>query len=98
MAGEIRAALRSGSPEARPGPDARALLAALGGRANVLGLETAPGRLLLRLARTESIDARALAGPGVRGVAHPGGAAVHVLVEGPVEDTAAPLRTLLAGA
>jgi PTS system N-acetylglucosamine-specific IIC component len=98
VAGEIRAALRTAPPQTRPGLDAGALLAALGGRANVLGLETAPGRLLLRLARLEGIDETALAGPGVRGVARPGGAAMHLLVEGPVEDTAAPLRALLAGA
>jgi PTS system N-acetylglucosamine-specific IIC component len=98
VAGEIRAALRTGPAEARRGPDAGALLAALGGRANVLELETAPGRLLLRLARVESINETALAGPGVRGIARPGGAAVHVLVAGPVEDAAAPLRALIAGA
>jgi PTS system N-acetylglucosamine-specific IIC component len=98
VAGEIRAALRTAPPGARPGPDPRALLAALGGRANVLAVETAPGRLLLKLARVESIDAPALAGPGVRGVARPGGAALHVLVEGPVDDTAALLRALIAGA
>jgi PTS system N-acetylglucosamine-specific IIC component len=90
--------LRTAPPETRPGLDASALLAALGGRANVLAVETAPGRLLLRLARMESIDAPALAGPGVRGVARPGGATLHVLVEGPIEDTAAPLRALLGGA
>ncbi len=84
VAGEIRAALRAGPSESRPGVDAGALLAALGGRANVLELETAPGRLLLKLARVESISESALAGPG--------------MVEGPVEDTAAPLRALLAGA
>jgi PTS system N-acetylglucosamine-specific IIC component len=98
VAGEIRAALRTGPSEAQAGLDAGALLAALGGRANILELETAPGRLLLRLARVESIDETALARPGVRGVARPGGAAVHLLVAGPVEDTAAPLRALIAGA
>jgi PTS system N-acetylglucosamine-specific IIC component len=98
VAGEIRAELRTGPSESRPGVDAGALLAALGGRANVLELETAPGRLLLKLARMESISESALAGPGMRAVARPGGAMLHVLVEGPVEDAAAPLRALLAGA
>jgi PTS system N-acetylglucosamine-specific IIC component len=98
VAGEIRTALRTGPSEARPGFDAGALLAALGGHANILELETAPGRLLLMLARVDSINVAALAGPGVRGVARPGGAALHVLVAGPVEDTAAPLRALLAAA
>ncbi len=98
VAGEMRAALRTSPTEARTIVDAGALLAALGGRANIIGLDTAPGRLLLKVARVESIDETALAGPGVRGVARPGGAAVHVLVAGPVEDTAAPLRALLAGA
>ncbi len=98
VAGEIRAALRTAPPGARAGPDPSALLAALGGRANVLDLGTAPGRLLLKLARVESIDEAALRRAGVRGVARPGGAALHVLVAGPIDDTAAPLRTLLASA
>jgi len=68
------------------------------GPATVHEQQTAPGRLLLKLARLESIDATALAGRGLRGVARPGGATLHVLVEGPVDDTAAPLRALMAGA
>jgi len=98
VAGEIRTALRTAPPGAQPGPDPVALLAALGGRANVLDLQTAPGRLLLKLARMESVNATALAGRGMRGIARPGGAALHLLVEGPVDDTAAPLRALMAGA
>jgi N-acetylglucosamine PTS system EIICBA or EIICB component len=95
VAGEIRAALRSPPPAPRPG--AAALLAALGGRGNVLALATAPGRLLLTVARNEAVDAVALGELAVRGVARPAAGAVHVLVAGEVEDTAAPLRALIGG-
>jgi N-acetylglucosamine PTS system EIICBA or EIICB component len=96
VAGDIRAALRSPAAAARATPhDAAALLAALGGRDNVVGLDTAAGRLLIRTARPESVDASALGRLGIRGIAHSGAGSVQVLVAGPVEDWAAPLRRLL---
>jgi PTS system N-acetylglucosamine-specific IIC component len=81
---------------ARAEHDAAALLAALGGRANVTDLETAAGRLLIRTARPESIDEAALAKLGIRGVAHSAADRVQVLVAGVAEEWAGPLRRLLA--
>jgi PTS system N-acetylglucosamine-specific IIC component len=80
------------------GHDAQAMLAALGGRGNILKLETAAGRLLISAVRPESIDEAALRILGIRGIARPAGLAVQVLVTGGVEDTAEPLRRLLAAA
>ena len=98
VAGEIRAALRSAPlPIARAGAthDAPALLAALGGRPNVMDLETAAGRLLIRTARRELIDESALAKLGIRGIAHSAADRVQLLVAGVVEEWAEPLRRLL---
>jgi PTS system N-acetylglucosamine-specific IIC component len=98
VAGEIRAALRSAPPAVAPARaehDALALLAALGGRTNVMDLETAAGRLLIRTARPESIDEPALAKLGIRGIAHCSADRVQVLVAGVVEEWAEPLRRLL---
>jgi N-acetylglucosamine PTS system EIICBA or EIICB component len=81
---------------ARAEHDAAALLAALGGRANVTDLETAAGRLLIRTARPETIDEAALAKLGIRGVAHSAADRVQVLVAGVAEEWAGPLRRLLA--
>src|SRR5262249_15003131 len=84
VAGEIRADLRSrgSSPlpappaGAAPGPAAasvadaaRALLAALGGPANVRTVETAAGRLLVTAISFDSLDKSALSLLGIRGVA-----------------------------
>jgi PTS system N-acetylglucosamine-specific IIC component len=98
VASDIRAALRSRpiAPEASKGHDASALLKVLGGRANVLDIVAVPGRLLLKLARTDAVDDRALEALGVRGVARAGDNSLHLLVAGQVDDTATPLRALLA--
>jgi PTS system N-acetylglucosamine-specific IIC component len=97
VAGEIREALRATAHVERApnGHDAKALLKLLGGRDNVLDLAAVPGRLLLKLARADVVDERELANLGVRGVAKTN-AGLQVLVTGPVESTAAPLRALLA--
>jgi len=99
VAGEIRDALRAtATAEKVPtGHDARALLKMLGGVDNVLDLAAVPGRLLLKLARQDAIDEPGLAHLGVRGIARTGNG-VQVLVTGPVESTAAPLRALLSRA
>jgi N-acetylglucosamine PTS system EIICBA or EIICB component len=76
-------------------PDAPALLAALGGRSNVVALETAAGRLLIHAAQPESIDERALAKLGIRGIAHSAADRIQLLVAGVVEAWAEPLRRLL---
>jgi N-acetylglucosamine PTS system EIICBA or EIICB component len=80
------------------GHDAQAMLTALGGRGNVVKLETAAGRLLISTVRPESIDEAALRILGIRGIARPAGLAVQVLVTGGVEETAEPLRRLLGAA
>ena len=95
VAGEIRAAMRL-APPAPHGHASAALLAALGGRGNVLGVATAPGRLLLPVARADAVDDGALAGLGVRGVARPAAESVHVLVAGAVDETVASLRAQLS--
>jgi N-acetylglucosamine PTS system EIICBA or EIICB component len=99
VAGEIRDALRAGTTAEKvpTGHDARTLLKMLGGVDNVLDLVAVPGRLLLKLARPDAIDESGLANLGVRGVARTG-IGVQVLVAGPVEHTAAPLRALLSRA
>jgi N-acetylglucosamine PTS system EIICBA or EIICB component len=104
VAGEIRAAWRSPSTPAprnsvvadtsRP-IDAPALIAALGGRGNVLDLGTFAGRLLIRMAHPEKLDVSALTKLGIRGVARSATDAVQVLVAGPVEAWSEPLRRLL---
>jgi PTS system N-acetylglucosamine-specific IIC component len=80
------------------GHDAQAMLTALGGRGNVLKLETAAGRLLISTVRPELIDEAALRVLGIRAIARPVGLAVQVLVAGGVEETAEPLRRLLGAA
>jgi PTS system N-acetylglucosamine-specific IIC component len=93
VAGEIRTALRRGAAPREY--DVQALLQLLGGRENVKELAAVPGRLLLKLARTDIVDDRALQAFGARGVARTGADSVHVLVSGPADDTAAGLRALL---
>ena len=98
VAGEIRAALRLGPPVVptpATAPDAPALLAALGGRHNVVGVDTAAGRLLIRTARASSVDEAALGSLGIRGLARCAADSFQLLVAGPVEEWAEPLRRLL---
>ncbi len=107
VAGEIRDALRlnggsapvaAAAEAAPPGaarPDLTSLLAALGGRGNVLDLETAAGRLLVRTARPGSIDEAALKKLGIRGIARSTEDRIQLLITGPAEDWAASLRRLL---
>jgi N-acetylglucosamine PTS system EIICBA or EIICB component len=96
VAGEIRAALRSAGP-AMPAPsiDAPGLLAALGGRDNVIDLATFAGRLLIRTARPGQVDESALAKLGIRGIARTAADSIQVLVAGPIEQWSDPLRRLL---
>jgi PTS system N-acetylglucosamine-specific IIC component len=96
IAGEIREALRAPTITSLQQPDDEALLAALGGAANVVALATAPGRILVTTAHDERVNPGALTGPGVRAVARPGNRSVHVLLAGPVEHTVERLRALIA--
>jgi PTS system N-acetylglucosamine-specific IIC component len=100
VAGDIRTALRAlagaGRTEAAPAAvDAPALMAALGGRDNVVDLATSANRLLIRTARPDRVDAPALAKLGVRGIAHSAVDSIQVLIAGPAEKWAEPLRRLL---
>jgi PTS system N-acetylglucosamine-specific IIC component len=98
VAGEIRSVLRSpvaSMPAAPPAIDAPGLLAALGGRENVVDFETLAGRLWVRTARPGRIDESALRSLGIRGIAHSAADSIQVLVAGPVEQWSDPLRRLL---
>ncbi len=110
VAGEIRSALHGSASSAAvpaaaasaaapalgaPAPDAGALLAALGGRANVLAVEAAASRLRVSVGDTARVDRAAIRGLGLRGMATPNAGCVHVIV-GPAAGAAcAALRRLL---
>jgi PTS system N-acetylglucosamine-specific IIC component len=80
---------------ATPAPDAGALLAALGGRANVLAVEAAASRLRVSVGDAALVDRAAIRGLGLRGMATPEAGCVHVIV-GPAAGAAcAALRRLL---
>ncbi len=86
VAGEIRAALRSASAMAKfPEHDASALLAALGGRVNIIDIDSGAGRILIRTARPELVDPSALTRLDIRSIAHSGAASMQLLIAGPVE-------------
>ncbi|HWX31744.1 MAG TPA: N-acetylglucosamine-specific PTS transporter subunit IIBC [Steroidobacteraceae bacterium] len=99
VAGEIRAALRTTAPAATASApqviDAPGLLAAVGGRDNVVDITTAAGRLLIRTARPEKVDESALGRLAIRGIARSAPDRLQVLVAGPVEAWDGPLRRLL---
>ena len=82
-------------PVATPAVDAEALLAALGGRANVRAVEAAASRLRVSVSDAALIDRDAIRGLGLRGTAIPAAGCVHVIV-GPAANAAcAALRKLL---
>jgi PTS system N-acetylglucosamine-specific IIC component len=101
VAGEIRAARRS-PPVSAPSPaigasgviDAQGLLAAVGGRDNVVEFGTFAGRLLFRIVRAERVDESALRRLGIRGLARSAADRVQVLVAG-AGNWDEPLRRLL---
>jgi N-acetylglucosamine PTS system EIICBA or EIICB component len=100
VAGDIRAALRKPSPSPSPADaprviDAQGLLAAVGGRDNVVDIGTFANRLLIRTVRPERVDESALGRLGIRGIAHSAADRIQVLVAGPVEAWGEPLRRLL---
>jgi PTS system N-acetylglucosamine-specific IIC component len=72
------------------------LLAALGGRANVRGVEPASSRLRIAVGSSGAIDSAAIRKLGMRGVAVAADDCVHVIVGPPAEAAAASLRELLA--
>ena len=75
--------------------DARALLAALGGGANVHSVATAASRLRIGLEDATRLDRAALGALGLRGVALPRPDCVHLIVGPQAEAAAAALRQLL---
>ena len=77
-------------------PNASAMLAALGGRRNVAGIESQAGRVLVGIADPKLVDEPALRALGIRGVARPAAGSLQLLIAGSAEDWAQPLRQLLA--
>jgi len=75
---------------------ATALLAALGGRANLLDVEQCAGRILIRAARLDAFDEQALKGLGIRAIARTGDNTVQLLISHGIEAGVEPLRRLLA--
>jgi len=82
------------SSETWPG-DARALLAALGGGANVRSVAAAASRLRIGLEDATRLDRAALGALGLRGVALPRPDCLHLIVGPQAEPAAAALRQLL---
>jgi PTS system N-acetylglucosamine-specific IIC component len=80
---------------AAPVPDAAPLLAALGGRANVLTVEALAGRLRVTLRDAGRVDPVALRAVAVRGVAVAAPQVLHVLVGSRAREAAAAIEHLL---
>ena len=103
VAGEIRRHLRADLAAVAPvhatlaasAVSASDLLAALGGVGNVKSLDCAAGRLLVRVARRESVDVAGLATLVVRGAVVSSGGVVHIVMGSEAEPTGAALRALL---
>ena len=101
VAGEMRAQLRGDAhaPPYVPPPVAAvsipALLAALGGASNISAVEVRAGRVVVRVAQPELIDAAALDELVVRGKALTSAGAVHLLLAGQCAAVAAELRNAL---
>ncbi|HUP28610.1 MAG TPA: N-acetylglucosamine-specific PTS transporter subunit IIBC [Usitatibacter sp.] len=80
MADQVAGAIRAALHEAAPAPlDTRAILAALGGSANMDGVEAAGGRVLVTVRDASRIDEAALRRLGVRGVARADSTHVQLL-------------------
>jgi PTS system N-acetylglucosamine-specific IIC component len=75
---------------------AQGLLAALGGHANVRGVEAASSRLRVRVADASRVDGQAMRKLGLRGVALAAPGTVHVIVGPEASEAAVALRQLLA--
>lgn len=93
VAGEMRDALRAGSA---PG-DAPALLAALGGAANVAEAGIASTRLCFTVHRDADVDDQRLAALGLRGIVRPSSNRVHVVIGPRAAEMLAAVRSLGAG-
>jgi PTS system N-acetylglucosamine-specific IIC component len=99
VAGEIRAEISAGVPAHHtPQPPSAtlgrkpsaALLAALGGAANLKSCELAGGRILVGLVDATKLDRAALAALGVRAIAEPVPGSIHLLHADPASLVPAP--------
>ena len=93
--GSAAAALAKPAPDTVAAADAEALLAALGGRANVRAVEAAASRLRVSVSDAALIDRDAIRGLGLRGTAIPVAGCVHVIVGPAANAVCAALRRLL---
>ncbi|QRO01782.1 PTS transporter subunit EIIC [Archangium violaceum] len=98
VAGEVREALQgsTSAPAARDDKSlARAMLAALGGSANVREIGTCTTRLRLIVVDDKLVDEVALKGLGTRGVVKPAAGAVQVIIGPTAERVADEIRSLM---
>src|SRR5690606_15865612 len=95
VAGDIRAALAAGPLTAAP---SAGLIEALGGRANLIGIEPRSTRPCLALASTDAADRERLAELAPRGFAFTAPLSLHLLTGPGAEVWAERLRSGLAGA
>jgi N-acetylglucosamine PTS system EIICBA or EIICB component len=110
LAGEMRPLLATANPQqpahlqrrvapaqpaATPYADGAQLLAALGGRGNVTGVESLAGRLRVRLRDAGRIDRKALRALAPRGVAEAAPGVLHLLVGPRAGEAAAAVEHLL---
>jgi len=93
--GSAAAALAKPAPDTVAAADVEALLAALGGRANVRAVEAAASRLRVSVSDAALIDRDAIRGLGLRGTAIPVAGCVHVIVGPAANAVCAALRRLL---
>jgi N-acetylglucosamine PTS system EIICBA or EIICB component len=78
------------------GGRAEAMIAALGGGANLLAVDACTTRLRLRLADSAAIDEPRLMQLGARGLVHPGGDALQVVVGPEADQLAGEMRDAIA--
>jgi PTS system N-acetylglucosamine-specific IIC component len=94
LAGDIRKAMREGGADPAPKRigDVAALARALGGHANLAGVEVFSTRLKLTLKDAAAVDAAALRAAGFRGTVQVAPATWHVIVGPEAESAALALR------
>jgi len=97
VAGELRTALRSAGVRAVGDLPAR-LLASLGGAGNVASLEQVSTRILVTVRAGGNIDLTTLASLGLRGIARPAPASLHLIVGPDAAATCHGLRRLIDAA
>jgi PTS system N-acetylglucosamine-specific IIC component len=75
--------------------DTQGLLLALGGRGNVLKVETCSSRLRVSVVTGKDIDENTLRALGVRGLAKPKDGSVHLVIGPSADAVAARLKSVL---